>query len=116
MSGPSSPPCPLCGQRLVDPHELQVCHTCHGSVVGSGNLMVSSTGEFRVEQIMAAAADETAPAVAPGPRPAVVCCTWCGKTESDVRKLLSGGSANICDGCVALCADVLEAELGPDWK
>jgi hypothetical protein len=86
-------------------------------VVGSGNLMVSATGEFRVEQIMAAAAAEAAPAVTPGGEPAaVVRCTWCGKAESEVRKLLSGGSANICDGCVALCADVLDAELGPDWK
>lgn len=116
MSGPSTPPCPLCGQHLVDPRTLAVCHTCHGSVVGSGNLMVSSTGEFRVEQIMAAAAAETAPAVEPGATPPSVRCTWCGKPEGEVRKILSGGSAHICDGCVALCADVLQAELGDDWR
>jgi hypothetical protein len=92
-----------------------VCHTCHGTVVGSGNLLVSSTGEFRVEQIMAAAADQAAVAVGPGDAPSVR-CTWCGKGEGEVRKILSGGSAHICDGCVALCSDVLYSELGEDWN
>ena len=29
---------------------------------------------------------------------------------------VSGGGANICDECVALCAEILEAELGPGWR
>ena len=32
-------------------------------------------------------------------------CTFCGKTEHQVRKLVAGPNASICDECIALCVD-----------
>lgn len=35
-------------------------------------------------------------------------CSFCGKTEEAVEKLISGPSAFICDKCVKLCTNILE--------
>jgi ATP-dependent Clp protease ATP-binding subunit ClpX len=32
-----------------------------------------------------------------------------------VAKLIAGPSVWICNECVALCVEILEDELGPDW-
>jgi ATP-dependent Clp protease ATP-binding subunit ClpX len=37
-------------------------------------------------------------------------CSFCDKSEQQVRKLIAGQAAFICDGCVALCDAVLAAE------
>ena len=34
-------------------------------------------------------------------------CTFCGKTEHQVRKLVAGPNASICDECIALCVDII---------
>jgi hypothetical protein len=39
------------------------------------------------------------------------CCSYCGKTEGEVRKLIAGPDVHICDECVELCNDVLREEL-----
>ena len=41
-------------------------------------------------------------------------CSFCGKRESEVRRMLQGPGARICDQCVQLCMSVLEDELGRD--
>ena len=38
-------------------------------------------------------------------------CSFCGKTQDDVRKLVAGPSVYICDECVELCNDILSEEL-----
>ena len=39
-------------------------------------------------------------------------CSFCGKTQDQVRKLIAGsGNVYICDECVELCAEILEEEL-----
>jgi hypothetical protein len=38
-------------------------------------------------------------------------CSFCGKEEREVEKLIAGASAFICNECVRKCADVLD-ELG----
>lgn len=35
-------------------------------------------------------------------------CSFCGRTEDTVEKLISGPSAYICDKCVALCVDIVQ--------
>lgn len=35
-------------------------------------------------------------------------CSFCGKTEESVEKLISGPSCFICDNCVRLCVDVID--------
>jgi len=42
-------------------------------------------------------------------------CSFCGKTEDHVRKLLSGpNGVYICDECVALCNEILQEEFPED--
>ena len=41
-------------------------------------------------------------------------CTFCGKGQEDVRKLIAGPSAYICDECVDLCNDIIEEEVKSD--
>ena len=39
-------------------------------------------------------------------------CSFCNKTQNQVRKLIAGPSGvYICDDCVDICADILEEEL-----
>ncbi len=37
-------------------------------------------------------------------------CSFCGKSQSEVRKLIAGSSAYICDECVELCNEILKEE------
>ncbi len=39
-------------------------------------------------------------------------CSFCGKREEEVRRMIQGPGARICDQCVQLCMSVLEEELG----
>ena len=41
----------------------------------------------------------------------VLSCSFCGKTQREVKKLIAGPGVNICDECVALCSSVVESEL-----
>jgi hypothetical protein len=36
-------------------------------------------------------------------------CSFCGRSEKQVKKLIAGAHAFICDECVALCGEVLTA-------
>ena len=39
-------------------------------------------------------------------------CSFCGKTDGQVRKLIAGpNGAYICDECVDICAEIIEEEL-----
>lgn len=37
-------------------------------------------------------------------------CSFCGKPQSQVKRLISGSGVYICDECVALCSDILRTE------
>lgn len=39
-----------------------------------------------------------------------LCCSFCGKSQKDVRKLIAGPSVYICDECVELCNDIITEE------
>ena len=42
-------------------------------------------------------------------------CSFCGKTQDQVRKLIAGpGGAYICDECVDICAEIIEEEFEDD--
>lgn len=41
-------------------------------------------------------------------------CSFCGKTQDEVRKLIAGPSVYICDECVELCNDILREEFGEE--
>lgn len=38
-------------------------------------------------------------------------CSFCGKNQNEVRKLIAGPSVYICDECVDLCNDIIREEL-----
>ena len=38
-------------------------------------------------------------------------CSFCGKSQHEVRKLIAGPSVFICDECVGLCDDIIREEL-----
>jgi hypothetical protein len=102
---------------------MSQCYQCAGEVGADGAAMcgaclrrqmgsaqVRSTAEFRVPDVAFEAEEPSSPVIA------IPSCTWCGKPARDVRKLLGNGSVSICNECVALCADVMDAELGGGWR
>ena len=38
-------------------------------------------------------------------------CSFCGKTESQVKKLIEGPSAYICNECIELCVEIFKEDL-----
>ena len=37
-------------------------------------------------------------------------CSFCGRSQSEVKRLIAGHSAYICNECVELCNEILEEE------
>jgi len=47
----------------------------------------------------------------PGDNNKTLYCSFCGKSQHEVRKLIAGPSVFICDECVELCNDIIREEL-----
>ena len=43
-------------------------------------------------------------------------CSFCGKSQHEVRKLIAGPSVFICDECIDLCNDIIREEAQTDAK
>ncbi len=41
-------------------------------------------------------------------------CSFCGKSQHEVRTLIAGPSVFICDECIELCNDIIRDEIGGD--
>jgi ATP-dependent Clp protease ATP-binding subunit ClpX len=41
-------------------------------------------------------------------------CSFCGKSQHEVRKLIAGPSVFICDECVDLCLDIIREDVGKE--
>ena len=39
-----------------------------------------------------------------------LCCSFCGKSQKDVKKLIAGPTVYICDECIGLCNDIIAEE------
>ncbi len=46
----------------------------------------------------------------------ITLCSFCGKSHSEVKKLIAGPGVFICDNCVILCKNVLEKEFSTASK
>jgi hypothetical protein len=94
-----------------------VCADCHARIEGAQEVRLTTTGEFNAVgyEVMTAPGRAT-PVAPPAASDATTRCDWCGKPRSEVKKLLTGGTSHICNECVALCADILVAELGDGWR
>lgn len=42
------------------------------------------------------------------------CCSFCGKTQGEVKRLIAGPGVYICNECVELCNDILDDEMYED--
>jgi ATP-dependent Clp protease ATP-binding subunit ClpX len=40
-----------------------------------------------------------------------LCCSFCGKSQKEVRKLIAGPTVYICDECIDLCTDIIAEEF-----
>lgn len=40
-------------------------------------------------------------------------CSFCGKTQTEVRKLIAGPQVFICDECVGMCVEILQSDDDP---
>jgi hypothetical protein len=102
--------CPICTQALEHGELVMVCTSCHKTL--GGGLSVNATGEFRVPT-----PESLEPTAPTGEGVKVTStCAWCGKLEHEVKKLLGRGGIALCDECVSLCCDILDAELGGSWR
>ncbi len=43
-------------------------------------------------------------------------CSFCGKSQDEVKKLIAGPSVYICDECVSLCSEIIQEEYGQEEK
>ena len=43
-------------------------------------------------------------------------CSFCGKPQEAVRKIIAGPGVFICDECVSLCTDIIEEEVYEEGK
>ena len=41
----------------------------------------------------------------------IVKCSFCGKPQEVVKKIIAGPGVYICDECIALCQDIIEEEI-----
>lgn len=48
--------------------------------------------------------------------PKSVRCSFCGKAQENVKKIVAGPGVYICDECVELCTSIIESELYDDEK
>jgi len=104
----------MCGDELESPMQVDICGQCYQELRSSGAVPLLSTAEFA--PFRATKAEERLKARRARTGDPEVAGTWCGKPRKEVKKLLASGDARICNECVALCADVLEAELGDGWR
>src|SRR5699024_3251413 len=43
-----------------------------------------------------------------------ISCSFCGKTQDQVKKIIAGPGVYICNECVDLCKEIIEEELSQD--
>ena len=45
-----------------------------------------------------------------------LCCSFCGKSQKEVKKLIAGPTVYICDECIGLCNDIIAEEVEKDER
>ena len=44
----------------------------------------------------------------------LLCCSFCGKTQNDVRKLIAGPGVYICNECIDICNEIIDDDDQPE--
>ena len=95
--------CHVCGAEQVATHFLATCDRCRAAA-GRFSYQAPTGGKTRSRR---------------GPQVVsyteTFCCSFCGRTPKEVRKIFSGPWVFICDGCVALASDAMREDQGESW-
>ena len=43
-------------------------------------------------------------------------CSFCGKPQEQVRKLIAGPGAYICDECIGICSEIIMEEFDEGYE
>jgi ATP-dependent Clp protease ATP-binding subunit ClpX len=43
-------------------------------------------------------------------------CSFCGKSQDQVKRLIAGPNVYICDECINLCSEIISEEMGADFE
>lgn len=43
-------------------------------------------------------------------------CDFCGKEQTEVKRMIAGKTADICDKCIMLCMEILLEEVSQGFK
>ncbi len=49
-------------------------------------------------------------------RPSVIRCSFCGKDQNEVQKIIAGDGVYICNECIDLCSNLVEEELEEHYE
>jgi len=103
--------CSFCGKsqrevrKLIAGPTVYICDEC----IKRCNEIIAE------EEKRAEAAPEPKPAPSQGEWSAkthqTLCCSFCGKSQREVRKLIAGPTVYICDECIGLCNDIIAEEI-----
>src|SRR5262249_8629317 len=66
------------------------------------------------ERLSVGGSSSSATAVAGRAPPKTLYCSFCGKTQHEVRKLVAGPAVFICDTCIELCTDFVDEPLSDE--
>lgn len=69
------------------------------------DLMALLKAQYEVDDVLAVDGEGAESAESPS-----LICSFCGKNEHEVKKLVGGETAFICDECVVLCMDIIREE------
>ena len=95
--------CHVCGNEEVEIHLLATCDRCRAAA-GRFSHQPSPLGSKPRRALQSTSYTES------------FCCSFCGRSPREARKIFSGPWSFICDGCVALAADAMREELGDRWS
>ncbi len=97
--------CGVCGADEVPIHLLATCVRCRaaaGRFQHQEGPRQPAGGKRGRKALQGLSYDET------------FCCSFCGRSPRETRKLFSGPWVFICDGCVALAVEAIREEDGGD--
>jgi hypothetical protein len=94
-------PGPLERWQRFDPAVQTLAAVANSHELGRAALGLADELEAALAQNAAGAEGKAAP---------VVACSFCGKPNTEVQKIITGPGTCICDECVALCISILEEQ------
>ena len=111
-------------RRRTLPIELQWCGRTGDSVVAE--VTVPADDAFDAQRIARSVFERALPTVmftgmnavpvgdAPGTPSPAIACSFCGRTQGQVEKLIAGPGVYICDECVSFMGEIMREE-SPGW-